>query len=81
LISKELKIEMSILFTQQMSSTSSGRQSSRSISWDIRINVALGAARGLAFLHDDQTQVIYRDLKTANVLLDDVRRVFFNFSA
>ena len=36
------------------------------------MKVALGAARGLAFLHDDQTQVIFRDLKTANILLDDV---------
>ena len=47
-------------------------KSSRSIAWEIRVKVALGAARGLAFLHDDQTQVIFRDLKTANILLDDV---------
>lgn len=34
------------------------------------MKVALGAAKGLAFLHSAQTKVIYRDFKTANILLD-----------
>lgn len=34
------------------------------------MKVALGAARGLAFLHGAETKVIYRDFKTSNVLLD-----------
>ncbi|KAL5991917.1 hypothetical protein ACLOJK_012829 [Asimina triloba] len=38
--------------------------------WNIRIKVALGAAKGLAFLHSAETKVIYRDFKTSNVLLD-----------
>ncbi|XP_057856263.2 receptor-like cytoplasmic kinase 176 isoform X1 [Cryptomeria japonica] len=40
------------------------------LSWAIRIKIALGAARGLAFLHSADPQVIYRDFKTSNILLD-----------
>ncbi|CAA6661743.1 unnamed protein product [Spirodela intermedia] len=40
------------------------------LSWNLRMRVALGAAKGLAFLHGAQTKVIYRDFKTSNVLLD-----------
>ncbi|KAH7678097.1 Non-specific serine/threonine protein kinase protein [Dioscorea alata] len=40
------------------------------LSWNLRMKVALGAARGLAFLHSAENQVIYRDFKTSNVLLD-----------
>lgn len=34
--------------------------------------MAIGAARGLAFLHDSESQVIYRDFKASNILLDAV---------
>ncbi|KAL1121783.1 hypothetical protein V6Z11_D01G256600 [Gossypium hirsutum] len=40
------------------------------LSWGVRMKVALGAAKGLAFLHNAETQVIYRDFKTSNILLD-----------
>ncbi|KZV27627.1 hypothetical protein F511_24686 [Dorcoceras hygrometricum] len=40
------------------------------LSWSLRMKIALGAARGLAFLHGAETQVIYRDFKTSNILLD-----------
>ncbi|KAI3817538.1 hypothetical protein L1987_11333 [Smallanthus sonchifolius] len=40
------------------------------LSWRLRMKVALGAARGLAFLHNAETMVIYRDFKTSNILLD-----------
>ena len=36
------------------------------------MKVALGAAKGLAFLHSDEARVIYRDFKTSNILLDSV---------
>lgn len=38
--------------------------------WNLRLKVALGAAKGLAFLHSSEAKVIYRDFKTSNILLD-----------
>ncbi|KAL6566480.1 Serine/threonine-protein kinase pbl34 [Orobanche gracilis] len=39
--------------------------------WSIRMKIALGAAKGLAFLHEESERpVIYRDFKTSNILLD-----------
>ncbi|XP_065864494.1 probable serine/threonine-protein kinase PIX13 [Euphorbia lathyris] len=40
--------------------------------WETRIKVAIGASRGLAFLHTSDKQVIYRDFKASNILLDGV---------
>ncbi|XP_043711561.1 probable serine/threonine-protein kinase PIX13 [Telopea speciosissima] len=40
------------------------------LSWSIRLRIAIGAARGLAFLHAPERQVIYRDFKASNILLD-----------
>ncbi|XP_057851810.1 probable serine/threonine-protein kinase PBL8 isoform X2 [Cryptomeria japonica] len=40
------------------------------IPWSVRMKIALGAAKGLAFLHGLERQVIYRDFKTSNILLD-----------
>ncbi|KAK9127095.1 hypothetical protein Syun_015892 [Stephania yunnanensis] len=42
----------------------------QSLAWNFRMKVALGAAKGLAFLHSAETKVIYRDFKTSNILLD-----------
>ncbi|KAJ4841703.1 hypothetical protein Tsubulata_032460 [Turnera subulata] len=38
--------------------------------WKTRIKIAVGAAKGLAFLHEEGRPVIYRDFKASNVLLD-----------
>jgi serine/threonine protein kinase len=41
--------------------------------WSIRMKIALGAAQGLAFLHEEADRpAIYRDFKTSNILLDAV---------
>lgn len=42
------------------------------MSWEIRMKIAIGAAKGLAFLHEADSPVIYRDFKTSNILLDSV---------
>ncbi|XP_058207891.1 receptor-like cytoplasmic kinase 176 isoform X1 [Rhododendron vialii] len=40
------------------------------LSWKLRMKVALGAAKGLAYLHSPEAKVIYRDFKTSNILID-----------
>ncbi|KAL5207480.1 hypothetical protein ABZP36_031915 [Zizania latifolia] len=42
-----------------------------SLPWATRLKIAVGAAKGLAFLHDGaDTPLIYRDFKASNILLD-----------
>ncbi|XP_050205529.1 probable serine/threonine-protein kinase PBL8 [Mercurialis annua] len=46
------------------------RKATVPLPWGTRMMIALGAAKGLAFLHNAETPVIYRDFKTSNILLD-----------
>jgi serine/threonine protein kinase len=42
------------------------------LDWGARMKIALGAARGLAYLHEDSSPcVIHRDFKSSNILLED----------
>ncbi|XP_042445001.1 probable serine/threonine-protein kinase PBL3 isoform X1 [Zingiber officinale] len=45
------------------------RRGPEQLPWTTRIKVAIGAAKGLSFLNDE-SQIIYRDVKTSNILLD-----------
>ncbi|XP_073019769.1 probable serine/threonine-protein kinase At1g01540 isoform X2 [Primulina eburnea] len=41
------------------------------LTWDIRMNIMLGTAKGLTYLHEGlEPKVVHRDIKSGNILLD-----------
>ncbi|XP_009804571.1 phytosulfokine receptor 2-like [Nicotiana tabacum] len=46
------------------------RVDGNSLTWDVRLKIAQGAARGLAYLHKEPN-IVHRDIKTSNILLDE----------
>lgn len=41
------------------------------LDWSTRMKIAAGAAKGLEYLHDRDQPVIYRDMKSSNILLGE----------
>jgi serine/threonine protein kinase len=47
-------------------------QGRKPMDWATRVSVALGAARGLEYLHEAAApRILHRDIKSTNILLDD----------
>ncbi|XP_069895579.1 interleukin-1 receptor-associated kinase 1 isoform X2 [Dipodomys merriami] len=46
-------------------------QASPPLSWSQRLNILLGTARAIQFLHDYSPSLIHGDIKSSNVLLDE----------
>ena len=43
------------------------------LDWPARFNIAMGTAKGLAYLHHDcQERIVHLDIKPQNILLDDM---------
>lgn len=60
------------LFTHAGRKGVQGAEPGPALSWNQRVKIAYGAARGLEFLHEKvQPPIVHRDIRSSNVLLFD----------
>lgn len=70
-------VEYAICFIQTGKKGVKGARPGSVLSWAQRVKIAVGAARGLEFLHEKtQPPIIHGDIKSSNVLIfeDDVAK-------
>lgn len=48
-----------------------GKMERQSLSWNTRLKIARGVARGFAFLHNTEKRVMFQFFKSSNILLDE----------
>lgn len=51
--------------------------SEEKLSWKLRLEIAKGIAKGLAFLHRFRAPIFDWDIKASDILLDAVTSIFF----
>ncbi|KAA8533172.1 hypothetical protein F0562_033295 [Nyssa sinensis] len=48
------------------------KKNNRPLRWEVRYDIILGIAEGLAYLHEEsESRIIHRDVKLSNILLDE----------
>lgn len=68
-MSKHISLYHNIVCNKQYSESDETKR--RVLSWKKRLDIIIGIARGILYLHrDSRLRIIHRDLKASNVLLD-----------